>query len=232
MDRLAKAFDDLAKKDGFDSTTSRYADAASFDRDFTDQDYDDFLDLDDDDDSVSKEAMDDMEARIASAQSGSVTIPEEMSNYFESIGYKEEENPYGNDETPRNKAFKRPTVSLIADPWSCSACGSAFQAEDEHRAGYLPPEKYEFQMKIAKLKELEGLQIKATEEDAEWSAEDEVEWMLRSKAGQEAQVKKESQDEIDLEAEAEAMGVHLEEVQKKTVICKRCTYKWIDVVYN
>lgn len=221
LDLLAKAFDDMAKKDGFDASTSRYADAASFDRDFTEEEYDDFLD--DNDDSVPQQtASDDMAARIASAQSnqnlGSVTIPEEMTNYFESLGFREEDNPYGNDETPRNRAFQRPTVSLVADPWSCSACGSAFQAEDDQRAGYIPPEKFEFQMKVAKLKEMERLQIKATEDAAEWSAEDEIEWLLSTKAGKQA----ETEVAIDLEAAAQEMGINLEEVQKKTVICKRC----------
>ena len=50
VDAITTEFDDMAKKEGFDTTLSYYADDVSFEDDFTDDDY--MLDDDDDDDDI------------------------------------------------------------------------------------------------------------------------------------------------------------------------------------
>lgn len=294
IDLLAAAFDDLARKEGFDSSTARHADDASFE-DYFDEDDDDFIDddddfLDEDDTIVSKDVKsekaekwdlddildssnfgvddfdeekvekqnrkgapsfdmdigddddvdddddndfldfggaddddDDMDARIAAAKrdmaTGRVSVPAELDRFAEGVdlselGFRRERNPFGNDETPRKDAFK-----LITNAMTCSACGSDFQSRNEHRPGFLPPEKFEIQTKLSKIEEMQQLKEKA--ESADWSPEDEIEYLIQT-AGGSASNGSDDDADIDIEAMANQMGLDLVELSKKKVICKRC----------
>lgn len=167
------------------------------------------------------EEEDDMDARIAAAQSdmnmGRVSVDQGLGEItkedMQRLGFKPELNPFQGDETPRREDFK-----LITNPMTCSACGSDFQARNESRPGYLPPGKYDIQQKLAHIQELQLLKGKA--ESAEWTPEDEVEWLLRT-SGDDAQ---DDIDDIDIDSVAEEMGIDLgaELANKKKVICKRC----------
>lgn len=295
-DALAKAFADLAAKDGFDSSTSFLAsasklenddnddleeemwldevEAAQLDRlvrsDDDDEEYDDGDDYDDmevefdsddeeirakmkeseDDDDDEDEDLrfepdndvdddiymgmndyddDDMDARIAAARrdrdAGRVSVPKELEGYaseispkvMKDLGFRREANPFGNDETPRQEQF-----TLITKAMTCSACGSDFQSTNERKPGYLPPEKYEIQVKLSKIEDLQKLQDKA--ESADWSPEDEVEWLIQQSSGGKNDNITDSENiaDLDIHAVAEEMGLDLLELAKKKVICKRC----------
>jgi 30S ribosome assembly GTPase len=87
----------------------------------------------------------------------------------------------------------------------------------------LPPEKYDIQQKLAKLRKLQDLKQKA--ESADWTAEDEVEWLVRSTTTGSSGVSSNSMpDDIDIDAAAEEMGIDLghELTKRRHVICKRC----------
>jgi len=268
LDLLAAAFDEMARRDGFHSSSAIHADGASFEDDFDDDDEfldddDDFLDHDgtmavdvldsrnfdlddfdekqvtgkrkkqqrgftsheDDDDFLdfgSEDDDDDMDARIARAQrdlsTGRVSVPKELDAYamranLAELGFKRELNPFGDDETPRKSAF-----TLITNAMTCPGCGSDFQCRDEHRPGYLPPEKFEIQTKLAKLEELQLLKSKA--ESADWSPEDEVEYLIQTAGGRSSDLG--AAEEFDIDAMAEEMGLDLVELSRKKVICKRC----------
>ena len=179
-----------------------------------DDDVDDFLDFGGNED--------DMDARIARAQRdlsmGRVSVPDELDAYatranLAELGFKREVNPFGDDETPRKAAF-----TLITNAMTCSGCGSDFQCRDEHRPGYLPAEKFEVQTKLAKLEELQILKSKA--EAAEWTPEDEVEYLIQTSGGGSSELG--AAAEFDVDAMAEKMGLDLVELGRKKVICKRC----------
>jgi hypothetical protein len=279
-DALAKAFADMAEKDGFDSSTSFLAHSSKLENDDDDDVEEDvWLDEDDevragldviaendnadadmeddkgdiftvankgeddeeedaedtgDDDvymSMNDYDDDDMDARIAAARrdrvatAGRVSVSKEQEGYateispkvMRELGFRREANPFGNDETPRQQQFV-----LITNAMSCSACGSDFQCTNERRPGYLPPDKFDVQVKLSKIEDLQKLQEKA--ESADWSPEDEVEWLIqKSGGGQKANVESnESIAELDIDAVAEEMGLDLLELSNKKVICKRC----------
>jgi hypothetical protein len=285
LELLAAAFDEMARKEGFHSSSAIHADETTFEDDF---DEDDFVDFDDDDDFVdfddqvegdstigdlktdkweldgvldsrnfdlddfddekvkkrqAKQASpelninaddeeddfldfgddeEDMDARIAIAQrdisTGRVSVPKELDAYaaranLEALGFKRELNPFGDDETPRKAAF-----TLITQAMTCSGCGSDFQCRNENRPGFLPPEKFEIQTKLAKLEELQQLKSKA--ESAEWSPEDEVEYLIQTSGGGSNELG--AAEDFDVDTMAEDMGLDLVELARKKVICKRC----------
>ena len=251
-DALSAEFMKLAKKDGFDESTSYYAKDATFEDDFDDGDFegkfalddddDDFMDDDDIDFDADDNEDDDipdfgtpgastqqsMEERIAEAkkdqQRGRVSVPKSLDNYskdvsfddLKKLGFRREVNPFGNDETPRRAQFK-----VISGAMACSGCGSNFQQDDELRPGFLPFEKYEIQTKLAKIEEAQTLQDKAERADAEWSTDDEIEYLLH----QQDPKSEDSEDSLmDLSADemAERMGLDLELLSRKKVLCKRC----------
>jgi len=247
---LRAAFDALAKKDGFDGTMAHFADAKTFEdpfkeedsladddneddvnmdfdlSDFDDDDYDDdeFIDFGDDNGEQS------MEERIASAQRdldmGRISVDEELDSYardvteedMRKLGYRREKNPFGDDETPRKEAFK-----LITNAMTCSACGSDFQCSNATRPGYLPSEKYETQVKLSKIEEMQRLQEKS--ESFEWSPEDEIEWLIQSEG---SGVSRDGPDDfekaagINIDAMAEELELDLVALSQKKTICKRC----------
>lgn len=289
LDKLAAAFDELARKEGFESSSAHHADEETFEDDF-DDDFDGFDDdfdvdvdfdeeedtlfLDEDSGDTSKWNLDDvldssnfdlndfdeekvqirernensssdhgrmmdendddddfldfggddddMEARITAAKKdismGRISVPEELDAYasrvdLSELGFRQERNPFGDDETPRKSAY-----TLVSHAMTCSACGSDFQSRNEQRPGFLPPEKFEIQTKLAKIEEMQQLKKKA--ESAEWSPEDEVEYLIQTASGGTSALDEAA--EIDVEAMAGEMGIDLVELARKKVICKRC----------
>lgn len=225
LDALTAAFDEMARKDGFDDSHAFYADDATFEDDFSEDDIgndDDFIDFgsdSDDDAGVS------MEERINAAQRdadlGRVTVADGLDKFavestkeeLRKLGFKQELNPFGNDETPRNKAFK-----LITNAMACPACGSRFQTNDEQKPGYLPPLKYEIQRKLSKIEEVQRIRDKAESDD--WSTDDEIDWLIQSEGVDDP---RETGKGVDVNAMAEELGLDIVELTKeKTIICKRC----------
>lgn len=263
IDKLAAAFDELARKEGFDESDAYYADDASFEEYDDDDDEDDKFvaivkdELDDGDDGGNgqdqREVLDssqfdmndfeenddeeqeidddlffgidgdddDMDSRIAAAQRdvsrGRVTVPANLDDIspedLKRLGYRTERNPFGNDETPRRERFK-----IIVDAMQCSACGSDFQCQHKSRPGYLPPEKFDIQVKLHKLEEVQKLQEKA--ESDEWTPEDEIEWLIQTSGSKQPDDAVDS--EIDIQTMANEMGINLLAASKKKMICKRC----------
>lgn len=234
---MTDQFDKMAKSEGFDDTTAYYADDATFEDDFTDDDY--ILDVDedgDDDGDVDDDPVDfdappaqSMEERLAAARRdsalGRTSVPEQLDRFsqevsfddLKSLGFRREVNPFGNDETPRREQFK-----VITGAMSCSGCGESFQDSDELRPGYLPPDKFEIQTKLAKIEEAQSLQEKAESDD--WSADDEIEWLIRESGGGGDTGENEEDDlvHLNLDQMAEKLGLDLEALSKKKVLCKRC----------
>jgi len=124
-------------------------------------------------------------------------------------------NPFGNDETPRKEGFK-----LITNAMTCSGCGSDFQCRNDNRPGYLPPEKFDVQIKLSKIEELQQLKTKA--ESLEWSPEDEVEYLIQSSGGGAESSGPDGAADIDVDAMAADLGLDLVALTGKKVICKRC----------
>ena len=234
LNALTAAFDQMAKKEGFDASTAFYADDSTFEDEFDDIDFeigddvdnddnddDDFLDFGGGDDG---ESMDmDMDKRIAAARQdmdlGRVSVPDNLEAFskevttddLKKLGFQQESNPFGNDETPRKETFV-----LISEAMKCSACGSGFQSNNEFKPGYLPPQKFETQVKLSKIEDAQDLQQKA--ESDHWSPDDEVEWLLKSGGA----FTSEDDDEIDIDEMADEMGLDLVQLTQKKVICKRC----------
>jgi ribosome biogenesis GTPase A len=249
---LTDEFDIMARKEGFDTTHSYYANDATFEENFTDDDYEIDLDdddnddeLDDDDDDIpdfgiltsssSSSVQQSMEERLAAARRdqtmGRISVPTTLDKFSQDVsfdelkklGFRREVNPYGDDETPRREQFKVITGSL-----TCTGCGTPFQMSDELRPGYLPPEKYDVQTKLAKIEEIQKLQRKA---QSEWSSEDEVNWLLQqtpspvtttdggsSSSGNDV----EDYTNLSVDEMAEKFGLDLDILSRKKVICKRC----------
>jgi len=233
------------KKEGFDESSAYFADDGTFEddfdyddiigEDFDDEDDDDFLDfgLEEDDvgDGPNLQSKQSMAERIAAAKRdmdlGRITVPDEMEEFSQSasteqlrdMGFQREENPFGNDETPRQDAFK-----LVEDARTCPACGSAFQSRDSTKPGYLPKAKHEIQMKLAKIEEMQKLQEKA--EAFEWSPEDEIEWLIQTSGTEptsdDPMIPGNEPSDIDIAALAEELELDLVELSQKKTICKRC----------
>jgi hypothetical protein len=241
LDKLTAAFDDMAKKEGFDGSTSYYADDATFEDDFDYDALDKEIDSDDFDESdfgwteeddnfidFGSDGVDDqsMEERIAAAKRdmdlGRVSVPKELDEFtadvsqadLQRLGFKREATPFGRDETPRKEQF-----TLISNAMSCSACGADFQCSNDQRPGYLPPDKYATQVKLSKIEDLQNLQEKA--ESQEWSPEDEIEYLIQT-SGEDGNQHDMDMAEIDIESVASEMDIDLAEVVSKKVICKRC----------
>jgi hypothetical protein len=270
LNKLAQAFDDLARKEGFDSSTSHFADDDTFEDEFTDDDYFDSEEgyVDDDDADVDVDVLDisddvmidssnfdlsdfsddaihsdddtddndtddalffgnddgDMDARIAAAKkdmdTGRFSVPNELNDFatnlsrdeLKKLGFREEENTFDDDEYSRKEQFK-----LVTDAMACSACGADFQCSNEKRPGFLPPDKFSTQVKLGKIEEMQRLQEKADTND--WTAEDEIEWLLQTSGKEDAET---TEDTIDIDAMAEEMDLDLVKLAQKKVICKRC----------
>ena len=248
VDAITNEFDDMAKKEGFDTTLSYYADDVSFEDDFTDDDY--MLDDDDDDipdlgpssSSTAATIAQSMEERLAAAKRdsslGRVSVPETLDTFSQNVsfeelqklGFRREVNPYGNDETPRRNQFK-----VISGSMSCSGCGSNFQSDDELRPGFLPNDKYEVQTQLLQIEEAQKVQEKA--ESDEWSTDDEIDWLLSqtessSGGGSDEDNSQETTnagdvEEVDLtnlsvDEMAKALGLDSDILSQKKPLCKRC----------
>ena len=240
-DALNAEFDKLAKAEGFESSDAYFAIDETFEDDFNydedidfaiDEDDDDFLDFGSDHDQSVEQSM---EERIAAAKRdmdmGRVSVPKDLDtfsrdvtgNELQKLGFRRELNPFGDDETPRKEQFK-----LITDAMVCPACGSNFQSKKEHRPGYLPPEKFEIQQKLAQIEELQRLQEKAESDDS-WSTDDEIEWLIQT-AGTNSDAddgtallnQSPADAKIDIAAMADQLGIDLAKMADKKIICKRC----------
>ena len=228
---LEEEFDNMAKKEGFDEKLAYFASDDTFEDEFTDDDYDIDLDGDEDRDEIDNDIPDfglstaqSMDERLAAARRdqtlGRVTVPKSLDKFSQDVsfddlkklGFRREANPFGNDETPRRAQFK-----VISGSMTCSGCGSGFQKEDELRPGFLPPEKYETQIKLSKIEEAQKQNDRA--DSAEWSPEDEVEWLLRQGNDENDT---ENLSNLSIDEMAEKLGLDLEALSKKKVICKRC----------
>lgn len=220
MDRLAAAFDELAKRDGLDERYAFHASDSKFD------DISSALDPGNFDDEVNEDGLiddEDMDSRIAQAlkeQAGGSLIsgiPDQNIKYrdldFSPLGFVDEEDP--------QTVQYRPEIELIRDAMVCSACGADFQSTNATRPGYLPDNKFQKQVKLKRLEGLQNLATRAQDEEQEWSAEDEVEWLLKTSESRDGGDKLKAAD-LDIEAEAAAMGIDLEEERSSKVICKRC----------
>ena len=235
VNALTAAFDEMAKKEGFDESTAYYADDATFEDDFNHDEMDgdlDFDDLDDDDDVIdfgddSGGVAMSMEERINEARRdsamGKFSVPDQLDDFsnkatkeeLKKLGFKQELNPFGNDETPRKSSFK-----LITDAMKCSACGSRFQGANELKPGYLPPQKFEIQRKLSKIEEAQRIQEKAESDEGDWSPEDEIEWLIQSEGTANPN---DDTAGVDIDAMAEDLGIDLLDLtEEKKVICKRC----------
>lgn len=230
---LEEEFDNMAKKEGFDEKLAYFANDDTFEDEFGDDDYD--IDLDEDDDMDESDGdipefgqpnVQSMDERLAAARRdqtmGRVTVPKSLDKFSQDVsfddlkklGFRREANPFGNDETPRRAQFK-----VITGSMTCSGCGSGFQKEDELRPGFLPPEKFETQMKLSKIEEAQKLNERA--ELAEWSPEDEIEWLLRQN-NDDSEGDAEDLSNLSIDEMAEKMGLDLNALSNKKVICKRC----------
>ncbi|KAL3774743.1 hypothetical protein ACHAWO_012068 [Cyclotella atomus] len=224
-DALQAEFDKVAKKDGFDASSAYYADDVTFEDDFVDEDFD-FEGDEDEDEPAMPPAGQSMDERLAAARrdlsAGRVSVPKALDKFsedatFESLqalGFRRELNPFGNDETPRREQFK-----VITDAMTCSGCGYDFQSKDELKPGFLPFEKFEIQEKLSKIEEVQKMQEKANSND--WTPEDEIEYLLKQSDPEKAEEEEELLT-ISPEKLAERMGLDLEALSRKKVLCKRC----------
>jgi hypothetical protein len=231
LNALTAAFDEMARRDGFDESTAFYADNDTFEDEFEydnldDEQYDgEDLEIDDDDDYIDFGGDEDMsmDERINAARSdlskGRISVSEDLDKFsrevssadLQKLGFYREANPFGRDETPRRQTF-----NIITDAMKCSACGAKFQTKDERKTGYIPEPKFDIQVKLAKIEQAQKLQAKA--ESEEWTPEDEVEWLLQSSDS----MSPDDSADIDIASLAEELGLDLIELSKKKTICKRC----------
>mmetsp|Transcript_6484 Transcript_6484/g.16017 ORF Transcript_6484/g.16017 Transcript_6484/m.16017 type:complete len:762 (+) Transcript_6484:241-2526(+) len=264
---LAKAFDELARKDGFDSTLSHIADDATFEDDFfedtfddvefnedfddtildqknfdasdfndkTSSSFEDSMAYHDDDDDDDDDFLDfggggnDMDERIAQAKrdmvKGKVSVPKNL-DYFAreatddelgKLGFKKETDFHKDDETGDEKKAK-----LITNAMTCSACGSDFQSRDEQMPGYLPMAKFDTQVKLSKIEEMQ--QLKERADAFEWSPEDEIEFLIQTsgKGELDSNNERSDDDDININALVEELGLDMDALSKRKTICKRC----------
>jgi len=245
---LAAAFAKMAREEGFDDSTAFYADDSTFEEDFDNDEinvktnesfeadkvldnndmdvgvFDDDMDVGVFDDDIidfgSGNMEDDMDRRLAEATRGDrITIPDELDELSQNeislrkLGFEPEVNPFGDDETIRKDEFR-----LVTNAITCSACGSDFQCNSESRPGFLPSEKFDIQIKLGKIEELQNLKMKA-EKNTEWNAEDEIEYLIH---GEDHSNEDGKLVDLNIDAVAEEMGLDLAKLSEKKIICKRC----------
>lgn len=234
---LREAFDEIAKLDGFDeSTVIKEGEQRSV---WFEGGEENFVILDDDDnDVVSFDSTDDthnnndddMDQRIARAKRDQIYVPQELDQFssmapadvLEQIGFQRELNPFGSDETPRSRTF---SIIPIQNALQCTACGSDFQHLDPYKPGYLPPDKYDIQLKLSQVEKAQQLQAKL--QSNEWTAEEEIQWLLNDKANNNNQSSKrelpnDNNKLIDIPTLVQDLGLQDHIDSGKRVICKRC----------
>jgi len=244
---LKRAFDELARKDGFDSSTAFYdtpnvalnntdengdeSIQLSFDEidHETDDDYDEYLDDDamyeDDDEDIINfgDGEESMEDRIKAARSditqSKVSVPKDLDSFATSASQEFRRLGFRREVNPFGMdETPRAIYSILQNSLQCSACGADFQDSNEHKPGFLPPSKFEVQKK---LKQIEDAQNKMLA--SEWTPEDEVEWLLSN--GGDGLQQNTSELGLDAPSLADQIGLDLDELSrqgKKKVICKRC----------
>lgn len=231
-DSLIAAFEKMAKRDGFDESTAIYADHDTFEDDFEDDDYDDLGFGNDDTGEGGGESMADRIAAakrdddFGSSSKRSKQNDEKMKRkQLKEYGYRwGDRDFYGPDDETSRKEDMEELFSLVTDARTCPACGTDFQCKDEEKPGFLPPEKYDIQMKLSKIEEMQKLQEKA--DSAEWSPEDEIEWLLQTSTNNEDELEEvgdpHSSSGINIRAVAEQLDLDIDSLSKKKIICKRC----------
>ena len=247
LDKLVAAFDDMARKEGFDDSTAYYADDATFEDDFDSDKYNDALDtnlelnpddfnlsdfeVEDDDDDFGSDENDDgseqsMEARIAAAKRdmdlGRISVPKELDSLARDVSQTDLRRlGFKREANPfgNDETPRKEQFMLISNAMSCSACGADFQCSNEQRPGYIPPDKFATQVKLSKIEDLQKLQEKA--ETSDWSPEDEIEYLIQTSKEEGTHDDKDVVD-IDIDAIVEEMDLDLVELAGKKVICKRC----------
>jgi hypothetical protein len=246
MERLAAAFDELARKEGFDESDAFFAKDSTFDDLFESStdvnpelyelgDVDDDADWVDDDedqdwddsdgDNIAGASLaegsdaDDMEARISAARSDLVGVVNKRMSVKDITPDDLKSLGYRKEMNPfgNDETPRRRDYKLLANALSCPACGADFQCSHETRPGFLPQEKYEVQMKLSQLEAMSKLNDKAN--SAEWTPEDEVKWLVGTL---DQGTTDENAGEFDIEASAEELELDLETLTSKTTICKRC----------
>ena len=161
-----------------------------------------------------KAAEEDLNSNKVTSFDDSINItPSELRD---KMGLKYEAQPFGNDETPRNPNFYK----LISNAMDCPACGVKFQSVSEDKPGFIPESKLDVQAKLSKIE-----QAKKEFDDKknrEWSAEDEIDWLLKDDPSNE-----DEEQVFDANAMAKQLNLNLEVLTKdpkknKKVICQRC----------
>jgi hypothetical protein len=227
--KLAAAFDSIARSEGFDPSTARFAQHSSFEAPTEIEETQSVgepltrppttsnqiqYDASAVERVISMDAAngnEDMDSRIAVAKQEEQINQLPVRAKFERLSrptYRDD------DESTHNRMF----LKIVKDPLSCSACGSDFQAHNESQPGYLPPDKFSVQVKLSKVEQLKKLQAKA--EVAEWTAEDEVEWLIQS--SDDPTPVPAPASTVDIEAVLAEMDLELRDLYRKPPICKRC----------
>ena len=250
-DRLSTAFDEMARKEGFDPSSAHFANSDTFENDFeynVNNDDDDALDPnmafddddfdydnDDDDDDDDDDSLDfgsepgqSMEERIAAAQRdmdlGTVSVPKGLDKFSEKATFDQLQRlGYKRELHPfgNDETPRREQFKLISNSLTCTACGSDFQSQNEKKPGYLPPDKHDIQRRLGKIEAMQKLQKKA-DVNTEWSPEDEIEYLLKTIDGNKESVKIDEFARLDIDSAAQALGLDIVELATKKVICKRC----------
>eukprot|EP00587_Corethron_hystrix_P001885 CAMPEP_0113302380 /NCGR_PEP_ID=MMETSP0010_2-20120614/3217_1 /TAXON_ID=216773 ORGANISM="Corethron hystrix, Strain 308" /NCGR_SAMPLE_ID=MMETSP0010_2 /ASSEMBLY_ACC=CAM_ASM_000155 /LENGTH=793 /DNA_ID=CAMNT_0000156161 /DNA_START=305 /DNA_END=2686 /DNA_ORIENTATION=+ /assembly_acc=CAM_ASM_000155 len=168
---------------------------------------------------------DDMDSRIAAAKSSDSIMG------FESSDDGNDEEDGGMLPMPKSEegylGYQHPeeeieTYLLNTDAMHCPACGVKFQCGEEVKPGYIPKEKYEYQVEKRKWEKI--LEQREARKNREWTVEDEVEWLITDNKAVDSSdasaMKEENGDEIPSEFRPD----YLDENGKppKRTICQRC----------
>lgn len=196
---------------------------------FLDDD-DDFLDFGSDENIKDKTLIEtSMKERLEAAKndavSGRVSVSDELDKFardasfedLQEIGFKREENPFGRDETPRN-----PMSTLDMSPMECPACGANFQSRDVSKPGFLPPEKLQEQMKLARQLSKQKTQEAKKKSEEEWSVDEEIEWLLGNTNDVSMDNDDSGEEMIDTNSVITSEEDLPDGARKKRTICQRC----------
>jgi len=248
-DKLAAAFAEMAKKEGFDSSTAYFADEDTFDDDFQDDDYDfdinnvefavgDSHGMNQDLEESSNFDLGDNTDDAIDAENDPLFFDDgDMHMAARIAAARSNENlgrvtvPSDIDELALNTEHSRelgflpetPTepVAKISLMSNAMTC-SACGADFQSRDEHLPgflPAEKFQEQK--NLRTLEEFQnLQESARKDDWSPEDEVEWLLQQSSGT-VGVEAEVED-VSAEAMAAELGIDLERAAEKQTICKRC----------
>ena len=103
---------------------------------------------------------------------------------------------------------------------NCPACGVKFQSDSEDKPEFIPESKLDVQAKLGKIEQAK--KEFNDKKSREWSAEDEVDWLLQDDSSNE-----DEEEVFDANAMAKQLNLNLEVLAKdpkknKKVIYQRC----------